>query len=582
MPPSYRCSGAVIAATGNHARDGRFLAMLRERTTDHSFAESSAEQPALGVCQGLAPDARESCAMPLCPDPAYCPLVMDGALRARQEAGLAVLMGMATQVPIAMSDTVATIIPPVMAWPPGDREAADPLLPGARGYGTWETNPESRPGLLGITLRRLRADHLVRNSLYLMLNFAVQGALGFGFWVIMARIYSTEDVGIASSLISATALIAYFALLGLNSTLVRYLPTARQSGALITAALLLVGGCGALIGLVYLLLTPVLAPRLAFVEGDPAFAVGFVLLAAATAVNMLTDSVFIARRKSGFCALTDGAIGGLSKILLGVLLVGTGAYGLFSASVGGLAVAAIASIVMMLAVLQWRPSLREPFRALRPLLKFSGANYAANAMNILPSIAVPLIILDRLGARPAAYYYIAFQMASLLYAAVYSVEQAFLAEGSQAEADWREVRRRSWRVGVVLLMPAGIVVAVASHWILLAFGPAYSKYGTGSLELLAVAVIPIAICNWSWTVLRLLNRLRALVLCTTVWASGVCALAWVLAPRGLTALTVAWPVGCSIGAVVSLVVSATPSKVPARHRRRTQGRPAARAMRSAR
>jgi O-antigen/teichoic acid export membrane protein len=424
-------------------------------------------------------------------------------------------------------------------------------------------------------LTRLRTDNLVRNSLYLMLNFTIQGVLGFAFWVVIARIYSTTDVGIASSLISATALIAYFALLGLNSTLVRYLPTARQSGALISGALLLVGGCAALIGLVYVLLTPVLAPRLAFVEGHLALAVGFVLLAATTAINLLTDAVFIARRKAGLCVVTDGAIGGLSKIFLGILFAGTGAYGLFSASAGGFAVAAIASIVAMLAVLQWRPSFREPFRALRPLLKFSGANYVANAMSLLPSIAVPLIILDRLGARPAAYYYIAYQMGNLLFAAVYSVEQAFLAEGSQANADWREVRRRSWRFGIVLFLPASVMVVVASHWILLAFGPAYSRYGSGSLKLLALAVIPIAICNWSWTVLRLLNRLRALVMCTTVWAMLVCGLAWVLAPHGLTVLTVAWPVGCSIGAVLSLVASAR--KIQARHRRTTPRQPATRA-----
>src|SRR5450759_909702 len=102
--------------------------------------------------------------------------------------------------------------------------------------------------------RRLWTDHLVRNSLYLILSSGLQAALGFAFWIITARLFSTADVGRASSLISATTVISYLALLGLNSTLVRHLPTAPDRNALITAGLLLVAGCGAGIGLLYVCL----------------------------------------------------------------------------------------------------------------------------------------------------------------------------------------------------------------------------------------------------------------------------------------------------------------------------------------
>src|ERR1035441_1259012 len=86
--------------------------------------------------------------------------------------------------------------------------------------------------------RLLSTDHLVRNSLYLILRASLPAPLGFAFWIIAARLFSTADVGRASSLISATTVIAYLALLGLNSTLVRHLPTAPDRNALITAGLL--------------------------------------------------------------------------------------------------------------------------------------------------------------------------------------------------------------------------------------------------------------------------------------------------------------------------------------------------------
>ena len=420
----------------------------------------------------------------------------------------------------------------------------------------------------------LRTDHMVRNSLYLILSSGLQAALGFAFWIVTARLFSTADVGRASSLISATTVIAYLALLGLNSTLVRYLPTALDRDALISFGLLLVALCGAGIGLLFVLATPVLAPRLAFVEHQPALAAGFVLLTAAAAVNLLTDSVFIAARKAGYCALTDGAIGGAIKILSGMILAGTGAYGLFCASVGGFASAALASLVLMTTALHWRPSLRKPLQTLRPLLRFSGASYAGNVLCVLPPLVVPLIVIDRLGAPSAAYYFVAFQVATLLYSGAYAVGQTFLAEGSYTGADRRELLQRSRRVLTVSCLPACLVLVVAAHWALLAFGAKYSQHGTPSLILLAVAAMPIAANSWLWTVLRLSGQLRVLVLSNGVYAVAICGLAWLLAPTGLTGLTAAWP----IGSLLSAALAALPSRAPARHRRTAQTRPGSRAQ----
>ena len=170
--------------------------------------------------------------------------------------------------------------------------------------------------------------------------------------------------------------------------------------------------------------------------------------------------MFIASRKAGFCALTDGVVGGISKIVFGLILAGTGAYGLFCAFAGSFAAAAFVSIMLIMITLHWRPSLKKPFQTLKPLLRFSGANYLANAFDLIPTVVVPLVVLDRLGAQAAAYYFVSFQMATLLYSAAYAVEAAFLAEGSQAEADWRAVRSRSRRLAMMIFIPAGLFPSI--------------------------------------------------------------------------------------------------------------------------
>src|ERR1017187_1104968 len=57
--------------------------------------------------------------------------------------------------------------------------------------------PEARDDA-AVPYRRPWTDHLVRNSLYLILSSGLQAALGFAFWIITARLFSTAALKPAS------------------------------------------------------------------------------------------------------------------------------------------------------------------------------------------------------------------------------------------------------------------------------------------------------------------------------------------------------------------------------------------------
>ena len=288
---------------------------------------------------------------------------------------------------------------------------------------------------------------------------------------------------------------------------------------------------------------------------------------------MLTDSLFIAARKAGYNSLADGGICGIVKVASVVVGSGTGAYGLYCACASGSAAAVLASLVLMATVLHYRPSPRKPFRTLRPLLRYSGANYAGNVLSLLPSLVAPLIVLDRLGAPAEAYFYVAMQVATILYSASYAVGQTFLAEGSHADADWRKLLWRSGRFLMALCVPACLALAVAARWVLLMFGAKYSQHGTPTLILLALTGIPVALNSWLMTMLRLMGRLKTIVLSNVVCAVTICGLTWVLAPRGTGALAAAWLIGELLSvAVAASAVFPLPPSAPPRHRRATRTR----------
>jgi O-antigen/teichoic acid export membrane protein len=282
--------------------------------------------------------------------------------------------------------------------------------------------------------------------------------------------------------------------------------------------------------------------------------VGVVLLGGVFGpINLITDSIFIGLRQARFNAIVDGGIGGAVKIVAALLVAGAGAYGLFVASAIGYAAAALASLVLLVAVNRFRPSLRGARDVLRPLMRFSAANYAGSLLTLLPTFLIPLIVLDRIGVHASAYYYVAFQMVSLLFAGVFAVEQAFLSEGSHEEVELRAVMRRSWRLLVLFCLPATVVLALGARWLLLLFGQDYSTHGTDVLIVLATAALPFGAFNWLLTVLRLIGRLGFIVAGNLIYALLTCGLAWALAPRGLVALSVAWPVGLTTAVVVMAV-----------------------------
>lgn len=55
-------------------------------------------------------------------------------------------------------------------------------------------------------LKQITYAALYRDALYLMLNTAVTSALGFFFWMVVARFYSETEVGFGSATISALCL----------------------------------------------------------------------------------------------------------------------------------------------------------------------------------------------------------------------------------------------------------------------------------------------------------------------------------------------------------------------------------------
>src|SRR2546421_1625985 len=192
----------------------------------------------------------------------------------------------------------------------------------------------TRWGRARLWLVYLRSDALLRNSFFILLTTATMGGVGFLFWLVNARLFTSSQIGVATTLISATALICYLSLLGFDATFIRFLPRSSNRDAEINTGLILVLGAALVVSTAYVLAAPIFVPALRFVRASPLYAIGFVVLTAFAAVNLVTDSVFIAYRGATYNFIVDGLLQGAAKLALPALLTGLGAYGIFAASGG--------------------------------------------------------------------------------------------------------------------------------------------------------------------------------------------------------------------------------------------------------
>ena len=396
------------------------------------------------------------------------------------------------------------------------------------------------------------AMKVLQSSIFLMGSTIMTAGLGFLFWGLVAHLYSTERVGLATSLISAISLISYLGLLGFNSTVIRFPARGAARNSQLTIALLITGGVSVLLGASYLGALPWFSPKLLFVRQDLWFAVAFLLFCACAGINLLTDSVFIAARIPQYNMLVDGIVQNLTKLAMPIFLVTLGSAGIVTATGVGYAVAVIASLLAMRWRLGFRFDVRTRGTRLREQARFSLASYVSALLNLAPLLLLPTLALQYLGAQDAAYYFMAFQIANMLNAASHAIGDAMFSEGSHDPARIKESLRRAAKLMLVVMVPAAAVVAPAGGLMLAVFGHDYAQNATGLLAVLAVGSLAVALNIWASCALKLMGRVRPMVASNIVFAAVTIGGAAVYGHHGLIWLGWAWTVGNLLSGLAAL------------------------------
>ena len=398
----------------------------------------------------------------------------------------------------------------------------------------------------------LTNDSLYRNSIYLMSSTGVMAIFGFFFWIINARLYSAEQVGIGTTLISIMTLISSFSLLGLGNSLIKYIPTSDKKNKKINTSFTLVGLTSIFISIFFLVFLKTFSPRLLFVRENIIFSLLSILFIAFSSLNIISESVFIAYRSSKF-VLIKNTISSIVKIILPIFLVALGAYGIVVSMGIAVSVAFLVSLVFLILRFNYLPKPIIDRIVVKRMIEFSLGNYIAGFIGGLPVMVLPILITNSIGAKFSAYFYLDMMIANLLYIIPFATSQSLFAEGSYGEIELKVHLKKAIKIISIIIIPAIIVTFLFGKYILLAFGKEYSSEGVIFLQILAISGVFISINCIGNSIFYIKHRIKLMILVNFIGASTILSLSIIFMHNNLLGIGVAWMLGQGISSVIYLL-----------------------------
>lgn len=400
---------------------------------------------------------------------------------------------------------------------------------------------------------KFMGDPLYRNSLYLMISTGIMSVFGFLFWMINARLFTAEEVGLATTLISVMSLITNFSLLGLGTGLIRYLAKSKRKNDKINTCFTLVGIVSVIVSAIFILGISHFSPRLLFIKDSSILSFVFIFSMVVSSLSSLIESLFISYRSTKYTLLKNSLFSVL-KIGLPFGLVGLGVWGIFGSWIIGLFASVVVSFFILMKKFAYKPRLVFHDSIIRKIGKYSFLNYVAGFIGSLPTLLLPLLITNSIHPEMTAYYYMAMMVANVLFIIPQATSNSLFAEGSHNEKDIKEHVKKSARIIILLIVPAIIITILFGKYILLMLGKDYSSEGYMLLNYFALSCVFMSINSVFGSVFRVKHKLKELLVVSIISAISILGLSLLWMDKGLTGIGLAWLIGTAIVTMSYLII----------------------------
>jgi O-antigen/teichoic acid export membrane protein len=314
-------------------------------------------------------------------------------------------------------------------------------------------------------LEELRTNPLYKNSFFITLSRFSNVFVGFIFWIVAARLYSIEDVGIATALISSVSIVISLSRLGFDFSLIRYVKI-NDKTKVFNTSIVITTIASLIMGIIYISGFRYInfSSSLIFIQSH-SYIVVFLLFVIMNSLVSITGIGFTAIRKADHYFFQNIILA--SRVPLLIPLTFLGSIGIFDSVGLAFLFSALFSLIYLDKFVKFDFKIDKKF--MKESFSFSFGNYASSIFTTIPALVLPIMVLGLSGESAAAKYYIAFAVGSLVMIIPEALSTSLFIEGSHGES----MRKNILKVGLTIylfLIPAVIFIYFFGDNILSLFG----------------------------------------------------------------------------------------------------------------
>jgi len=407
--------------------------------------------------------------------------------------------------------------------------------------------------------------HLLAGSAALVVGAAVQAVSGAVFWLVAARIDTTDDVGRATALFTSILFIAYLAGLGLQVSLARFAPGRdEESHAVFSWGVLATVASASVVAGGYLLAVDTEATR-SLTDWHPVAGPALFLLGAVgAALTLIVDVRWMTVRRWSLVLVRTFVVG-IARFPLLLLPAGDHhTVHLFAAAALPLVLTGIGGAAAM----PWVSGLRHRLFPLpssrRAAVRYSAVNYVSTLAYQAPQFVLPVIVLLSVDPDTNAAFYVAWGITAIVLYVPMAIGQALLAEGGKDGAELRSQVRVALVLTTALMATAAVVAALGRDVLTVVYGDDYGE-AARILPALVVCGLPWAVTSVYLTEARVMHWHVPTVAITATLTVSILAPALLLVPdEGIDGATEAFLLGNVAAALVALGCHRYARRRPAR------------------
>lgn len=344
---------------------------------------------------------------------------------------------------------------------------------------------------------------LIANTASLIGSAAATSGLGFAFWLVAARLFDAELIGLASAAVSAMLMLSTLGVLGIDALVIgeigkRIAAGAHRSALSIGSASVVASfATSAVLGLAFAVVAPRLAQNYAAYFSGGVSQVVFAVGVGLTGATFVFDRATIGLLRGGL-QLTRNVVFAVAKLVLlpAVLLVPAllpradhTIYALWAATT------ALSLLVVMPGVLsgfRWR-SLVPDWRGLLAVLPQGLGHSALNLAQHGPGLVMPVLVVWLFPPAISAAFYVTWMPIVFAQSVPANLTTTLYAVGSRDAAGL--ATKVTATVRLAALASVGIIVGclLVAEPLLELFGPGYAQSAAGAFRVLSLTVVPLSV-----------------------------------------------------------------------------------------